>query len=446
MITISDSIYASVPLPLDNKLCNLVPTGPNVWVESISEYLTRVPLLSRYLGMIVSIIYPSGTYENTAFRQMVEAQEITVTLYAFIAGIQDEDFLPWCPTCNPPIEQTRWVTDGDTICTKDIENLNTGQATTPEREEKRIDDGPWIPTGQTRIRTEFNPIFCPLPVTTTRYVETRRECVKDPTENNGYLIIYKNKEEQVNGGDWIVVEIDVPFQEYNAAECPVPANPIAYRDVETSRACIKVGGFNNATLRIQYKEQKSVSGGDWVDTGVTSFDDIYDSTTCPLPQYRFIYGSWSCNPDGIYNSGYKTRTVVREISLDAGATWAFESNYPNETTYDATLCPITPFGVWVSIDTELDGPYNSSIEIPYTYSPGSETMIQNPVTPADDYHYLFLSFPTGKGFELYEGGGNKITVVSVGTDNRGGYRGNTLYKYEECFTTDSAVQFKLKML
>lgn len=379
-IYISDSIYAAVPLPLDSKTSNIVPQGPNTKIESVTEYLVRVDIFSRHLGLIVAMSHPDGLYENNDLRQKIADGDISVTLYAFISGIEDEDFLPWCPTCDPPIIETRWVSDGQTVCTIGEDGYNTGEATIPMKEEKRIDAGEWYPTGQTRVDVVFNTILCPLPETFTRWIETGSECLLS-------------------------------------------------------------GGYNSGFKRIYKKEQTKTEQEEWIDTGNTTYVDLYDVDNCPLPQYRTVYGDWYCVTESGLNSGYKTRTATREKSAD-GMTWVLDSALPDEISYDTTLCPVVPYGLWASTDFSN---YDTNNEISINFVFGEETYFLSPVK--DDYVYLFLSIPAGKTFVINNAMGVNITssFSLVSTDNRPGYRNNNIYRNNAVFDGLNPTGFSIKI-
>lgn len=381
MIIIPDQRQAVVPVPLDAKLSNVQPSGANTIVESISTYLQRVSYHTRYLGMIVPVTYPAGIYNNNTYFEKIDNGDLQVALYGFISGIEDEDFLPWCPSCDPPIVQTRWVVIS-TTCELDEDGKRTGLAIISEKEEKKVDAGPWTETGATRTSSVYNPITCPLPG--TREVEVSRACEFVDGERTGYLTILKNVEEQDAEGNWIIVQTNKEYVIYDAAECPPPSPP--------------------------------------------------------APQYRFVYGSWSCIPDGIYFTGYKTRTVQREISLDGGDTWAFDSNYPNETSYDDVLCEVTPYGAWMTVG---DPNYDYLIEINMPFDFGIPLDVTSPTKP--DYNYLFVSIPSGRTFSLRDSMGENLRkyMVTVGSDIRVGYRNNTIYRVDDMFASDYSSSFVL---
>jgi hypothetical protein len=94
MITLSDQLFASLSLPLDARHTNLVLDGANVTIETEAEYLSRVDLNSRYLGMEVEFCAPAGTHNINDFITEVNSGNITVVKYGFKDGLEDSDFLP----------------------------------------------------------------------------------------------------------------------------------------------------------------------------------------------------------------------------------------------------------------------------------------------------------------------------------------------------------------
>ena len=440
-VYISDSIYGAVPLPLDAKTSNVVPQGAYTKVESVTEYLARVDIFSRYLGLIVAMSHPDGVYENNELMQKIATGEITVTLYAFISGIEDEDFLPWCPSCDPPIIQTRWTVVSST-CELDEQGKRTGIVQVLEKEEKKVDDGPWSPTGQTRIVSNYNPILCPLP--STREVEVSRECLLAEGENNGYLKIIYNVEQQTEEGDWIVVQENQERTVYDAVECPVPVEILNYRWVDTNSACIKVGGYNNSTLRTYRKEQVSVDGGEWTDTGNTDYVDTFDNVTCPLPQFRWTTVSSTCELSGGYNTGNLLITQNREVSENSGGTWTPTGETQVLTEYNTGSCPVVPFGAWMSVGPV--GGYNMATDTLINFTFGSPVFLQTPILiNPDDYSFFYLSIPTGRTFTITDSIGMQIRseFSQVGFDNRTGYRGNTVYMKADGFDAEYPAMFNL---
>ena len=92
MVTITDQIFLSLCLPLDPRLTNLVITGSNVKVETEGEYLARVDLGSRSLGMEVEFLSPSGTYEVNTFLADIQDGTISTTKYKFLTSTANSGF------------------------------------------------------------------------------------------------------------------------------------------------------------------------------------------------------------------------------------------------------------------------------------------------------------------------------------------------------------------
>jgi len=130
---------------------------------------------------------------------------------------------------------------------------------------------------------------------------------------------------------------------------------------------------------------------------------------------------------------------------------AFASNsqgttYGPQTSFKTFLVNTTdPYRA--SMSTGPNGGYNFSnekeISIQFGFPISLDSQIY--VDPSGEYGFLYLSIPTGKTFKLMDGVGvNLMTwVVSVGTDNRTGYRSNTTYQYNGGFTTDTSTSFLL---
>lgn len=92
MITLSDNLLISLPLPTDARQTNLMLSGSKIIVESKVAYLLRVDMYSRYLGMEVSFVESPGIYDINVFISKVNSGEIFTTKYAFYEGITDAHF------------------------------------------------------------------------------------------------------------------------------------------------------------------------------------------------------------------------------------------------------------------------------------------------------------------------------------------------------------------
>lgn len=93
MAYLSEQVFASLLLPLDARLSNLVQSGANMIVETQAEYLARVDEDSRYLGMSVVFYEASGVYTITNFLSLVNDGTITNKTSTFTGGITDGDFV-----------------------------------------------------------------------------------------------------------------------------------------------------------------------------------------------------------------------------------------------------------------------------------------------------------------------------------------------------------------
>ena len=92
MITLSDQILLSLGFPLDSRLSNITLSGSDVTVESSSEYLARIDVGSRYAGMEVNFLSPSGTYTIAFFMSAIQSGSISATKYKFAADTSDDSF------------------------------------------------------------------------------------------------------------------------------------------------------------------------------------------------------------------------------------------------------------------------------------------------------------------------------------------------------------------
>lgn len=102
MITINDQLLLSNILPLDYRKSNIVLNGSIITVEQINEYLERVDLNSRFLGLEVLIVSPKGTYPINTFVGHLINGEMEYSKYVFKSGITDQDFIEYSE------EQSDW--------------------------------------------------------------------------------------------------------------------------------------------------------------------------------------------------------------------------------------------------------------------------------------------------------------------------------------------------
>lgn len=95
MIHISDSLYILVPSLIDAKLCNFYYVGLDIKIETVEEYLTRVPVGYRTPGALVTILLPkdgysAGTFASDEFGTVL--QNFDNKYYTFVGGLGDINF------------------------------------------------------------------------------------------------------------------------------------------------------------------------------------------------------------------------------------------------------------------------------------------------------------------------------------------------------------------
>lgn len=93
MISISDQLNLANILTLEPRASNVIYVGANVKVETIPEYLTRVDLYSRYLGLEVLILEPSGIYNANDFINLINLGNITFKTYKFSSSLNTLEVL-----------------------------------------------------------------------------------------------------------------------------------------------------------------------------------------------------------------------------------------------------------------------------------------------------------------------------------------------------------------
>lgn len=107
-----------------------------------------------------------------------------------------------------------------------------------------------------------------------------------------------------------------------------------------------------------------------------------------------------------------------------------------------------PIAQYVSVDDTLGGTYDFSEEIVIPYNPGNQVIFQNPVGEPAEYHYMFVSLPTGRAFTILDSLDQNLTELFLfyAQDNRIGYVDNSIYRYTQPFGIGGAVNFKLTLI
>ena len=93
MIILSDQIFTSLGLPIDTRESNLSIEGNTITVETLEQYLERVDVDSRYLGLEVNFISPFGTYDLNFFIQYLKLNSFTVAKYRFEDGVLNTNLI-----------------------------------------------------------------------------------------------------------------------------------------------------------------------------------------------------------------------------------------------------------------------------------------------------------------------------------------------------------------
>lgn len=96
--TITSGLLLSSVIPVDSKSSNLIIEGSNIILETEAEYLTRIDVNSRFIGLEVLFFDPiteggARTYTLTNFSAAAQAKTIKATKYRFHTGTNDEDFI-----------------------------------------------------------------------------------------------------------------------------------------------------------------------------------------------------------------------------------------------------------------------------------------------------------------------------------------------------------------
>lgn len=93
MVTLADQIFLSLGLPLDARLTNVFIEGSTITVETREEYLIRVDIDSRYIGMEVFFIPYPGIYTIVEFMNNIQTGLFSSVTYEFKASTSDNDFV-----------------------------------------------------------------------------------------------------------------------------------------------------------------------------------------------------------------------------------------------------------------------------------------------------------------------------------------------------------------
>lgn len=93
MVNIADQLNLSLCLPVDTRLTNCIIIDNTIVVENSGDYLNRVDINSRYLGMEIKWLSPFGVYEINDFISKIKSNFFTVQTFSFKQSIQNSDLI-----------------------------------------------------------------------------------------------------------------------------------------------------------------------------------------------------------------------------------------------------------------------------------------------------------------------------------------------------------------
>lgn len=167
--------------------------------------------------------------------------------------------------------------------------------------------------------------------------------------------------------------------------------------------------------------------------------DIYEGQIIDFETYPNI---------DIVMANYSEEEVITEVNFkikllqEPVATQEVQYKFINEGCISGGLL----VNARVSLDTALNGEYNTAIETDINFIEGVQTTFSNPIT-ASEYHYMFISIPAGMSFTILDP--LDINITSFFNyhidDIRAGYVNNKIYRYQEPFGTSLPVTFKITL-
>ena len=93
MVNIADQLNLSLCLPVDTRLTNCIIVDNTIVVENSGDYLNRVDINSRYLGMEIKWLSPFGVYEINDFISKIKSNFFTIQTFSFKQSIQNSDLV-----------------------------------------------------------------------------------------------------------------------------------------------------------------------------------------------------------------------------------------------------------------------------------------------------------------------------------------------------------------
>ena len=98
MDNLKNSLVLLQPTPADAKSCNWYVSGGNVVIETIKQYLERVPVKQRSPEDDVTMLFPKSGYESLGVYTVAEFKGGILSnfegkKYAFVGGLTDDNFI-----------------------------------------------------------------------------------------------------------------------------------------------------------------------------------------------------------------------------------------------------------------------------------------------------------------------------------------------------------------
>lgn len=372
MTNVPTNRFAQIPLPLDGKICNyhiitevIKAEGIEenvetfIVVESIEEYLSRIEVEYRTVGIIITILLPKVDYTGTNIYVINSFEEALInydiTYYTFKDGTQDINFVELKFNYNPRTNinwHTTGVifyssTDNDTdvvytsgsICIHDWTVLSDAEIALLGRSNYHPERF-WPVSGTTLTLDDSSLlyIFAKVPKdidnTTAEIIITSTYNYEDLYEDFVYIIMGSITQ---NVNDLRV------FSMIQGNDAYFPKKPVLTETqlVFVSQICEFNTVYRTGTLLKTYKIQSRIKGSSypWIDTGETKVIPEYDITSCPLPTTDTVIISEGCQFNGDYNTGiyeYNKQDRIQDINGE----WHNIGMAYTETQTDLVACPL----------------------------------------------------------------------------------------------------------
>ena len=353
MLTLQDTILVTNPLLLDAFLTNYYVIDNAIKIETIEEYLIRVPRPLRKRNVPILFILDDG---YIALGDFADFQNIcTLKYYIFKDGVDDEDLIPYTGF-NSDISIT-WHPDG-IIFSGDSSNSHgivytDGTIFIYDQNNDSIRN--WKVTGN--IDDDISYILDTLD---THYI-----FVKVPlseSEDTAEIIITTilEYENTYIGYTYILMGI-INFAKGklvfsmlwgNDSYLPKPVIPIETREVIDSEECLKQNDLNTGVKKTYFHtETKDNKTLEWILNEDPQTRETNDYTTCPIPTIdtREIIDKEECVKVDDLNIGMKRTYFHTESKNSDTFLWISNEDPQTRDSADYTMCPLPIFSIqWLN--------------------------------------------------------------------------------------------------